>query len=199
MRTAVWCPAACWNEARPFTASARPPVRANGEYSAVRCTTATGSPRGLATGALDGVSVRSTSAGGSACGRIVGERVATDRGGVILLDIILHHPPGTEARAGETNRMAHLLDPAHGDLVGVPGIVEGNYLLLEQTVELLRIVRIRVGLIGRRRDRPAGKPIVAFLPPPVQRPELRNTVQGRLHATRARRLEGNPRQIEPHV
>ena len=43
------------------------------------------------------------------------------------------------------------------------------------------------------------KAVVALLPPAVERAELGNAVERRLHPARARGLERNPRQVEPEV
>ena len=47
MMTVVGNPAAAWNVARPLTASPSPPVRAKGQYSAVRWATPIRSPSGV--------------------------------------------------------------------------------------------------------------------------------------------------------
>src|SRR5207247_5986056 len=54
MTMAVHSPEAAWNRARLFTASPRPPLRANGASSATRCTTRTGFPDGDRSGGATG-------------------------------------------------------------------------------------------------------------------------------------------------
>src|SRR5436853_358216 len=125
-------PAAAWNVANPLTASPSPPVRANGQYSAVRWTTPSRSAAGVGAGgaatgpALGRLLVRARAGFGArvvvACslpdngpgsrsGRIVSRELTLDRRDVVLGHVLPHHALGGEVPAGHAQRMLHLVHP----------------------------------------------------------------------------------------
>src|SRR4029079_6030788 len=118
-------------------------------------------------------------------GRVVGGRLTPESGRAVLLDILPHPSPGGETRAGQPDRVPHLLDPAERHAARVPVVVERDDLLLEQAVEAVRVRRIGVLRLAAGLNCPTGEPVVALLPPPVQRPQLRHAIERRLHAARA--------------
>src|SRR5215208_185161 len=201
---ATLSPAACWWWARPFTASASPPVRAYGKYSAVTWTTDTGSPPAAFSGARDSAPARDcwctvAILPASCRRRIVAGRFAPDRGRVVLLDVVREHSPRGESGARQPERVAHLLDPSERDAGGVASVVQRNDLLLQQTIEPVDVGGVGVLALARRRDRPPAQTVVALLPPAVERAQLRDSVECRLHATGPAGLERNPGQVEPEV
>src|SRR2546426_7194379 len=125
-------PARAWNVATPVTASPSPPVRANGQSSAVRWTTPIRSAAGVGAGAaatgpaLGRLLVRARagfgarvvvacslpdSGPGSRSRRIVSRELTLDRGDVILGNVLPHHALGSEVAARHTQRMLHLVHP----------------------------------------------------------------------------------------
>src|SRR5438309_9344068 len=125
-------PAAAWKVANPLTASPSPPVRANGQYSAVRWTTPMRSAAGVGAGgvatgpALGRLLVRARaglgarvvvacslpdSGPGSRSRRIVARELPHDRGDVIPGHVLPHQSLGGEVPALHTSRMLHLDHP----------------------------------------------------------------------------------------
>src|SRR5215470_11265610 len=96
----------------------------------------TASPRGVRIGA---VTLVPGTGRASDRGRIVGRRVPSGRRRVVLLDILLYHPPSGKAGSGKSDRAAHFLHPAQWDAVGVPIVVERDDLLFQQSVEPLGV------------------------------------------------------------
>src|SRR5271157_1339365 len=107
MITAVGTPAAAWHRASPATASASPPVCAYGAYSATTCTTPTGpsaldpSSSGGGAGARQGPLPGGAATGAPSLGSrgLVTRRVAPQRGHVVALRVLLHHPARREPLA----------------------------------------------------------------------------------------------------
>src|SRR5262245_50925823 len=104
----------------------------------------------------------------SAGGRIVARRLAPDRRGIVLLYVVLDHPPGGEAGAGEPECVPHLVHPSDRHVGGVPVVIERDDLILEQPVEPLRIGSIGILGVAGGRDGPAAQPVVTLLPPAVE-------------------------------
>src|SRR6266566_3285738 len=219
MITVVGRPTAAWHVARPLTASPSPPVRANGQYSAVRWVTPIRSAgaiwgRGAAAVAARrgwaGLRRRDFGAGvvapmlastGSLSGRrrIVRRLLTPHRGEIVLGDVFPHHALRGESGARRAQRVSHLLDPTVRDALGITAVEQRHLLGFEQAIQLLGVGRIGVLTRRRRGDGPAVRPIVTLGPPPVQRAHLRHAVQGRFHAAGAARLERRARHVEPEV
>src|SRR6476619_4580539 len=139
----TWSPAARGWCASPLTASARPPVRAKGKYSAAMWTTDTDVPLAVMSGgAADSSAVTMGPASGR--WRVVSGRLAGDGRSVVLLHVVLHHAPRGEPGARETQRVSHLFYPAQRDARRVPGVVERNDLVFQQPVEPVPIGGIGV-------------------------------------------------------
>src|SRR6185312_2428461 len=117
----------------PFTASARPPVRAKGKYSAAMCTTDTDVPLAVMSGGT-AVSSAVTIVPASGRRRVVSGRLAGYRRSVMLLHVVLDHATRGELGAREAHCVPHLLNPAERDAGRVSSVVEGNHLLFEQPV-----------------------------------------------------------------
>src|SRR6266699_2564609 len=208
MITVVGRPTAAWHVARPLTASPSPPVRANGQYSAVRWVTPIRSVGAIWGRGAAGVAARRGWAGlrrrdfgagvdapmfastGSLSGRrrIVRRLLAPHRGEVVLGDVFPHHALGGEPRARRAQRVPHFLYPDPRKTLRITVVEQRHHLGFQQAVQLLGVGRI--GVLTRRRGGkgPAVRPIVTLGPPPVQRAQLRHAVQGRLHTARAARL-----------
>src|ERR671912_2058921 len=71
----------------------------------------------------------------SARGRIVARSLAPDRRSVVLLHVVLDHPPRAEARAGEPEGVTHLVHPADRDAGGVAVVVDRDNVVFEQAVK----------------------------------------------------------------
>src|SRR5262245_50723181 len=127
-----------WNRARLAAASARPPVRAKGTYSAVTWTTVTGSR--LAVTRADWGSCALRAARRSTIltrGRIVGERILPNDRHIIPLGVLLHHSPAGEAGHPDSKRVPHSIDESGRNALLIPIVVEGNQVLFQQSVEVL--------------------------------------------------------------
>src|SRR6185503_3975909 len=150
-------------------------------------TTETGWPPGVVS---DGGEVTGSRAGGcevailsaSSRGWIVAGRLPVNRGRVVFLDVLPHHPPGGKPAPGQSKRVAHLLDPAQRGSLRSSGVVQGDDLLLQQPVEIGRIGRVGVLVLRNGSDGPAAQSIVALLPPSVEGAELGDTIEPGLHA-----------------
>src|SRR6266480_3901800 len=220
--TVVGIPAAAWKVAKPLTASPSPPVRANGQYSAVRWTTpmrsaAGAGAGGVATGpALGRLLVRARagfgarvvvacslpdSGPGSRSRRIVARELTLDRGDVVLGHVLPHHTLGGEVPARHAERMLHLVHPPERHVARVAVVEQRHHFLFEQAVQLFRVGGVRGGVrpIRGSGNGPAVPAIVPFRPPSVQGAELGDSVQRRFHATRPRRLEWGARHVEPQI
>src|SRR2546425_5689197 len=211
-------PAAAWNVAKPLTASPSPPVRANGQYSAVRWTTPIRSAagvgaRGAATGpALGRVRARvptgfgarvvvacvlSVSSRGSRGRRIVSRQLTLYRGDVIVRHVLPHHAPGGEVAAGHAQRVLHLVHPPERHVPRVAFVEQLHHFLFEQAVQLFGVDGVGVRAIRGGGNGPPVPAIVPFRPPSVQGAELGHPVQRGLHAAGPRRLEWRARRAEP--
>src|SRR3989441_9388654 len=160
MTTVVGWPAAAWWAATPLTASPSPPVRAKGQYSAVRWTTptrsagATGGRGAAVTAACRRGAMRRWDFGAgvvapialsmSGCRRGVRRRLAPHRGAVVRGGGFPHHALGGGPRARRADRLFHLLQPAARDTLGIAVVEQRHHLGFEQTVQLLGIGRIAV-------------------------------------------------------
>src|SRR6266480_3673719 len=129
MITVVGWPAAACTVARPLTASPRPPVRAKGQYSAVRWVTP----------------MRSLAATGAAAGvpRAARRGRGVLRCGCFEVGVVMpwadRRAFGLGSRAGDVHRVLHLLHPAVRDAVGVPVVEQRDDFPLEQPVQLLGV------------------------------------------------------------
>src|SRR5256884_721104 len=218
--TVVGMPAAAWNVANPLTASPSPPVRANGQYSAVRWTTpirsaAAAGAGAAATGpALGRLLVRARAGFGArvvvACSlpdngpgsrsrRIVSRELTLDRGDVVLGHVLPHHALGGEVPARHTQRMLHLVHPPERHVARVAVVKQRHHFLFEQAVQLFGVGGVGVGAIRGGGNGPPVPAIVPFRPPSVQGAELGDPVQRRLYAARPRRLEWGARHVEPQI
>src|SRR5690348_2245106 len=214
--TAVGMPTAAWHRASPLTASPRPPVLANGQHSAVRCTTPTGAATRAggcgATAAGPGLRGMAACAGvvfdcrtavcyslPSSPRGIIRRELPSDRRHVVLGHVLPQHAPRREVLARCAQRVLHLLRPAERDVACVPRVEQRHHFVFEQTIEPLGVGSVALGARGGGRDGPAVPPIVSLSPPSVQGAELRDGVQCGLHTTRTGRLEGRPREVEPEV
>src|SRR6266513_346347 len=196
MITVVGRPTAAWHVARPLTASPSPPVRANGQYSAVRWVTPIRSAGAIWGRGAVGVAARRGWAGlrrrdfgagveapmfaspRSLSGRrrIVRRLLTPHRGEVVLAHVPPHHPLSGEPRARRAQRVPHLLHPAARDALGITIVEQRHHLGFEQAIQLFGVGRVAV-LTGRRwGNGPAVRPIVTLGPPPVQRAQLRHAV-----------------------
>src|SRR3989475_8637959 len=134
----------------PYTTLFRssPPVRANGQYSAVKWTTPSRSAAGVGAGgaatgpALGRLLVRARAVFGArvvvACSlpdngpgsrsrRIVSRELTRDRGDVILGHVLPHHALGGEVPARHTQRMLHLVHPPERHVARVAIVEQRHY------------------------------------------------------------------------
>jgi hypothetical protein len=123
----------------------------------------------------------------------------TGHGGhVVLANVLLDHPASRESLARLANGVLHVAHPLDRHALGVALVVEGHDLLLQQLVQVLRVVLVHA-LVVRFRNGPAVAAGPALRPPPIERPDLRDPVQCRLHAARSTGLHRHPRNVEPQV
>src|SRR2546426_10742955 len=127
MTTVVGWPAAAWVVAKPLTASPSPPVRAKGQYSAVRWTTptrsagATGGRGAAVTAACRRGAMRRWDFGAgvvapialsmSGCRRVVRRRLAPPRGEGGRGEGFPPPALGGETRARRADRLVHFFQP----------------------------------------------------------------------------------------
>src|SRR5439155_2805571 len=157
MITVVGRPTAAWHVARPLTASPSPPVRANGQYSAVRWVTPIRSAGAIWGRGAAGVAARRGWAGlrrrdfgagvdapmfastGSWSGRrrIVRRLLTPHRGEVVLGDVFPHHALGGEPRARRAQCVPHLFHPAARHILGITVVEQRHHFVFEQAVQLL--------------------------------------------------------------
>src|SRR5256886_8971231 len=157
-------PTAAWNVAKPLTPSPSPPVRANGQYSAVRWVTPIRSAGAIWGRGAVGVAARRGWAGlrrrdfgagveapmfastRSLSGRrrIVRRLLTPHRGEVVLGDVFPHHALGGEPRARRAQCVPHLFHPAARHILGITVVVQRHHFVFEQAVQLLGNSRIAV-------------------------------------------------------
>src|SRR5947208_433108 len=115
--------------------------------------------------------------------------------------------PGGDAAGGEPRR--HRADgfldggyPASGDVRGVALVVRRHDLFLEQLVQGVGVGRVDRFVIAAREaavDDPAVAAVVALRPPAIGDAQVRDAVEGRLHAARPARFERLAGVVEPDV
>ena len=121
---------------------------------------------------------------------------------VELLDVLLEHAARRELPDRAGHRVAHHLQPALRQALLVALVVHRHDLVLEQSIQVLRVrpvlrafVRVRLAAA----DGPAVGAVVALVPPAVEHGAVDDPVHGGLHAARARCLERPARVVQPHV
>src|SRR5688572_19563282 len=110
-------------------------------------------------------------------GIIAGTSGVSGRGGVRGcrnvegLGVFLHHPFGAKLRNNCADGILHDLDPAPWNTVTVADVVERDYFVLKDPIELLGVMFVQgmwIGQIRRQRDGPAIGPVIALAPPSIQ-------------------------------
>src|SRR5216110_770869 len=114
--------------------------------------------------------------------RITGNGVAGGRGNVVSLDVGLQHLSGGEPLDTHGQRGLHDLYPGGGYFARHAIVELRYYFLLEQTEQMLHVPLLGVGLGTRQGNRPAILPREPLGPPAIERAQLWNAVERRLHA-----------------
>src|SRR5512134_243796 len=106
MMTAEGIPCAAWVEAMPDTASASPPVLASQPYSAARWTTPI-APFSVPPSPTSGARYSPDTRGSGR--EDTGWRFTPAGRGIVVVGVVLHHPPGGESLARDPERVLHPL------------------------------------------------------------------------------------------
>src|SRR6266576_1262526 len=131
--------------------------------------------------------------------RITGYGLTGGRGNVVSRDVGLQHLSGGEPLDTHGQRGLHDLYPGGGYFARDAIIELRYYFLLEQTEQMLHVPLLGVGLGTRQGNRPAILPREPLGPPAIERAQLWNAVERRLHAAGTAGFERHARQVDPHV
>src|SRR6267143_1099920 len=130
---------------------------------------------------------------------LAGAYFSGSSGNVILRDVRLEHPARGEALDRLGHCAFHHMYPLRGVLARDAVVVQGHHLVFEELEEVLRVLLLGFAFPCWQWNRPAVLARVALRPPAVQRAELGDAVQCRLHAARAAGLERDAGQVDPEV
>src|SRR5215813_5143148 len=133
---------------------------------------------------------------------IIRRSAGADCGRVHALAVLFDHPACAETGRDRPDGFLHDGHPAARDAAGVPVVVRGHDVFLEQAVERVRVGAVsRVGVVRRRAavDHPAVVAREPFGPPAVADAQVGHAIHRGFHAARAAGLVRLAWRVEPEV
>src|SRR5712691_7195075 len=154
----------------------------------MRCWHAASVSYSIAWSSLDLAQVEKTGDGasklfaGRSCPSHVTRR-ASRRGDVAFQGVIHHHAIGIKPPTEAPDGSLHALDPAAGQTILVPPIVQRNYFIPKNPVQILAVpgvVKIQVGMSSAGSDGETIQAVVGFGPPTVEDGQVQAGIQDHL-------------------